>query len=114
MWSKLRDELIGLVGPGGIAALLNRSLKLAQRDFPQLSGVGTRPDLSLTGLAEALNGTGDAESEAVCTALIETFLGLLVSLMGEDLGLRPVRKLWPGIAFGEPAPGSNERDERDP
>jgi hypothetical protein len=110
VWGKLRDELTGLVGSGGVAALLSRSLVLAQRDFPQLGVVVTRPDLPLAGLADALNGTRAAESEAVCTALIEQLLGLLVSLMGEDLGLRPVRKLWPGIDFAEEDPGSTERD----
>ena len=111
VWGSLCDELTGLVGRGGVAALLSRSLVLAQRDFPQLGGVETRPDLPLAGLTEALNGASAAESEAACTALIEELLGLLVSLMGEDLGLRPVRKLWPGIDFDEEAPGFTEGDE---
>lgn len=108
---RLREELTGLIGAGGVEALIGRALAQAQRDFPQLNGVEARPDTCFTGLPEALNGTSAEEAEAATTAVIERFLDLLVSLVGEDLGLRPVRKLWPGIALDEAGPGSIGRNE---
>jgi hypothetical protein len=43
--------------------------------------------------------------------VIETFLALMVSLVGEDLGLRPVRKLWPEVASGDGGSDFHERVE---
>jgi hypothetical protein len=43
--------------------------------------------------------------------VIETFLGLMVSLVGENLGLRPVRKLWPEVASGDAGSDYHEKVE---
>jgi hypothetical protein len=97
---KLRDELTGLIGAGGVGALAGRALRLAQQRHPHLNGVHTDPEACFRGLAAALEGINATEAEAAGTAVIETFLALLVSLVGEDLGLRPVGKLWPEVASG--------------
>ena len=97
----LRDELTELIGAGGVGALVRRALTLAQRSSPLLAGVEARQDGSLVGLAEALGGSASAqEVEAAGAALLDSLIGLLVSLMGEELGLRPVRRLWPGLDLG--------------
>jgi hypothetical protein len=93
----LRDELRDLIGAGGVAALAGRALHLAQRETAPLKAVQAQSDGSLTGLAEALRSAEAPEAEAAGAALIDHFLGLLVALMGEDLGLRPVRRRWPGV-----------------
>jgi hypothetical protein len=93
----LRDELRDLIGVGGVAALADRALHLAQRESARLEGVQAHPDGSFTGLAEALRSAEAPEAEAAGAALIDHFLGLLVALMGEDVGLRPVRRRWPGV-----------------
>jgi hypothetical protein len=103
---RLRDELSGLIGAGGVNALAGRALRLAQQRHPPLSGVQTGPQACFHGLAAVLEGIDAAEAEAAGAAVIETFLALMVSLVGEDLGLRPVRKLWPEVASGDWGPTS--------
>jgi hypothetical protein len=108
--AKLRDELTHLIGAGGVGALASRALSLARREFPHLDGV-EGPDGCYTGLVAALEGCGTTEAEAAGLAVIEHFLGLLVSLVGEDLGMTPVHRLWPGIAGGDAASSPTERNE---
>ena len=108
--SKLRGELTGLIGDGGVTALGGRALSLARREYPLLRPVEAGPDMCYTGLPEALEAAGAAEAEAASAALIEHFLGLLVLLVGEDLGLRPVHKLWPEGAVGDAPSGPTEKD----
>lgn len=101
---KLYDELENLVGPGGLSALIRRALNLAEREFPFLGGVTPEADsrLSLRGLPEALRGRDAEEAEAASAAVLAYLVGLLVNLLGEDLGLRPVRKIWPEVTETEP------------
>jgi hypothetical protein len=106
---KLRGELSRLIGAGGVGALAARALRLAQRDFPQLDEV-EGPEGCFTGLVEALEGRSAAEAEAASLAVIEQFLGLLVSLVGEELAMGPVHRQWPGIASGDAASGTTEGD----
>ena len=110
-FSKLRGELTGLIGAGGVTALGGRALSLVQRDFPLLSAVEARLDLCFTGLPEALEGVPAAEAEAASAALIEHFLGLLIALVGDELGLRPVHKLWPEDAVVDASSGATEKDQ---
>jgi hypothetical protein len=98
--ARLREALGELIGTGGVGALLGHAVRLAQRSSPLLEGVVARPDGTLTGLTEALGSGSAPEAEAAGAAVIDHFLTLLVSLMGVDVGLRPVRRLWPGLDLG--------------
>ena len=94
----LRDELETLVGPGGASALNRRARTLATREFPFLD-------------RETGKATQDpGEAEAANAAVLAHLVGLLVNLMGEELGLRPVRRIWPEVASGEAAPRSTETE----
>ena len=101
VFATLRKELSALIGPGGVGALVGRALSLARRESPLLDGVQAHPDGPFTGLAEALGSASASDAEAAGAALIDHFLGLLVSLMGEDVGLRPVRRRWPSVDLDE-------------
>lgn len=107
---KLRDELTGLIGEGGVRALAGRALNLARRGHPRLDRGETGPDTCFDGLAAALDGSSADEAEAAGAAMIESFLGLLVSLVGEDLALLPVRKLWPTLTAQDAASDFDKRD----
>ena len=104
----LRRELSELIGTGGVGALCARALRLAQKRVPLLEGVEARPDGTLAGLVEALGQGSGPEAEDAGAAVIDEFLGLLVSLMGEDVGLRPVRRMWPGLDLGVDFDGETE------
>lgn len=107
---KLSGELEMLVGRGGVAALLGRALNLARREFPFLGAVRVRLDdpVVLEGLREALHGRGPAEAEDASTAVLANVMGLLVNLLGEELGLRPVTSIWPNLLPEAGAPASTE------
>lgn len=112
-WGKLSRELEPLVGKGGADALITRAVHLARRDFAFLGPV--RPavpaPVDFAGLRESLSAREDAEAERAGVSVIQNLLGLLVGLLGEDLGLAPVRKLWPQAAPGASTPPSNERKQ---
>jgi len=96
--AKLHGELVNLVGPGGVHALVGRALHLAQREFPFLGGVVPEegPAGCLKGLEEVLREQDTAEAGASVVAVLAHLIGLLVSFLGHELGLYPVRKIWPG------------------
>lgn len=95
---KLSHELEVLVGAHGLAALAGRALSLARREFDFLAGVRLAEDggFSLTGLRDAL-AARPVEAEAACLSLTSHLAGLLVGLVGEELGLTPVQRAWPGL-----------------
>ena len=93
---KLSGELENLVGPGGAVALVRRARTLAKRESVDGSSGGAAP------------GPGQAEAESA--AVPAHLVGLLVGLLGEELGLRPVRKIWPDVASGEGASSSTETE----
>lgn len=97
VWLRLSAALEPLVGRGGADALIARAVSLARREFPFLGAV--RPALekpgSLTELRESVAAQDAAQAEAAAVAVLERLLGLLVGLLGEELGLKPVRAIWP-------------------
>lgn len=94
---RLQDHLVDLLGAGGVSALLRRALHLAQREEPLLAGVAVsgEPGGCFAGLAESLAASTDEEATAAAAIVITHMLDLLVILLGEELGMKPMRKLWP-------------------
>lgn len=110
---KLSGELETLVGRGGVAALLGRAVNLTKREFPFLAGVRLQTDASpsFEALHESLQGRTPAEADAATVALLANLVGLLINLLGEDLGLRPVVNVWPNVLPGAGPPVSTEIEE---
>lgn len=96
---RLKDDLIDLLGRGGVSALMGRALNLAKRERPLLAGVtlNTESSSCFTGLPEALAASTDEEAAVASSSVLAHLIGLLVTLLGEDLGMQPVRKLWPNV-----------------
>ena len=94
---RLKDHLVGVLGSGGVSALLGRAVHLAKREQPLLAEVAVRgePGACFTGLAESLAGRTDDEANAAAATVLTHLLELLVMLLGEELGMKPIRKLWP-------------------
>ena len=101
---RLGGDLGRMLGAHGVSTLLARALSLAKRDHPILAGVTVEADpASFRALPEALalgRGAGAADAGA---AILAHLWALLVTLLGEELGMQPVYKLWPHLA-----PGSKE------
>lgn len=94
---RLKDHLVDVLGSGGVSAVLRRALHLAQREQPFLAEVAVRgdPAACFTGLAESLAARTDEEATAAAATVLAHMLDLLVVLLGEELGMKPVQKLWP-------------------
>lgn len=110
---RLADELEMLVGRGGVCALFGRAVSLSKREFPYLATIRLQPDapFSFEALRESMWGHDAAEVEAASTSLLANLLGLLVNLLGEDLGLRPVTNVWSDLAPEAASPDSRETEE---
>ena len=95
---KLSDELVDSLGSGGVSALFRRALHLAQREQPLLAAVAVSGEPAacfFTGLAESLAASTDEEATVAAASVLTHVLDLLVILLGEELGMKPMRKLWP-------------------
>lgn len=107
---RLSAVLEPLVGKGGADALIARAVSLARRDFPFLGAV--RHTLTTSGdlaeLRDSLATQDAAQAEAAAVAVLERLLGLLIGLLGEELGLWPVRAIWPDITEGVQVPPSKD------
>lgn len=110
---KLSGELETLVGRGGVAALLGRAVNLTRREFPFVASIRLQADapVSFDAFHESLRGRSPAEAEAAGVALLANLVGLLVNLLGEDLGLRPVTSVWPNVLPDAASPASTETEE---
>ena len=111
--AKLHGELVNLFGPTGVHALLGRALHLARRDFPFLREVVpvVDPGGCLRGLDDSLRGRETAEADASVVAFVGHLISLLVAFLGEELGVYPIRKIWPESGRGaapQPPPEGTE------
>jgi hypothetical protein len=99
---RLKDHLVDLLGAGGVSALLRRALHLAKREQPLLAEVAVsgEPAECFIGLAGSLAASTDEAATAAAATVLAHMLGLLVMLLGEELGMKPIRKLWPQATSG--------------
>jgi hypothetical protein len=108
----LHDRLAPLISSSGFQALMGRALQLASRDFPFLAAVTVVPRLgcSLAGMPQAVQGRAPEEVTEALTAVLAQFIWLLVVFIGENLGLRKVREVWPEVPFDRTdSPAGTER-----
>jgi hypothetical protein len=57
--------------------------------------VSGEPGACFSGLADSLPADTDEEATTAATALLAHTLDLLVTLLGDDLGTKPIQRLWP-------------------
>lgn len=102
-WRSVADTLAPVIGELGVVALFDRSLHLAEIEFPWLSTTrrGARLE-SLTGnLRLCLAAREDADPDGVAAASsahICIFAELLALLIGQALSERLLQPAWPGPA----------------
>jgi hypothetical protein len=104
VYEKLDLQFAPLVGSAGFQALLARSAKLLQGEFP---GLGKSAAVeSSTSLRECLRAQDPETIAATAAGLFGAFLGLLKTFIGERLTTEVLRRAWPAIgnsAFKEEA-----------
>lgn len=109
-WRQLHDGLEPLVGSGGADALIARAANLSKREFPFLGTVRPTPgaQADFTAIRDSLTSQEAAQAEAASVAVLERLLELLTGLLGEELGLWPVRAIWPDAVRAASARRSND------
>jgi hypothetical protein len=101
VFEKLRLNLTTLMGNVGFRALLSRSLALARTEVPELRSVQVKDDGFFAGMDELGAQAGPEKTAQANAILLTSFLGLLVTFIGENLTLRLVRQIWPKLPLGD-------------
>jgi hypothetical protein len=92
-----------IISQRGVAALYKRSLYLIRSDLPWLKTVyeGALVPGDFMPLHAALSAQTAADALAGTSALLTTFHGLLVSLIGDSLTERLLRSIWDTPSSGD-------------
>jgi hypothetical protein len=93
---RLRERLAVLLGATGFDALWARAMHMAQPKFR--SGDGTAAEESFppraSGLHTAMRGRDAAVVQHNLVAAFASFITLLFTFIGEELGFRFIRQIW--------------------
>ena len=110
LWLELDAALSPIIGPRGVAALIQRSLHLASAVHPWLSArqPGGPATLDAAALVSLLAQRSSDDAAAAAETFLQTFHGLLTSLIGGSLTERLLRAAW-----GPPEPSSNTSSTQD-
>jgi hypothetical protein len=110
---RLRERLAVLLGATGFDALWARALHLAQPKFR--SGDDTAAEESFpprsSGLHAAMRGRDSAMIQYNLVVAFASFIRLLFTFIGEELGFRFIRQIWPNLppdAAEAPAEGATQ------
>jgi hypothetical protein len=100
VYDKLPVYLAPLVGSAGVQALLVRSAKLVQDQFPCLAEAAILE--SSTRLRECLRAQEPAVAREAAVAFFGTFFALITTFIGERLTTEMLRSAWPTIEGAAP------------
>lgn len=97
IWEKMAGKFAPLIGPGSISLLFSRSVESNRAAFSWLPPV---PDRALAGALAALELSFEdrqaSEVIAAMHAMLNTFIGLLATLIGARLTFQFLRSAFPG------------------
>ena len=102
----LLRELKPVIGELAACALYARSLHLAKASFPRATPLPKTHDELLAPLHKELTSRSSIEAQRGSRALLNALVDLLVSLIGEPLTHKLLRKAWAGAdaPTAEPKP----------
>jgi hypothetical protein len=109
---KLRPRFAMLMGSIGFRSLLGRALALAATEVPWLRAVQVRADSTFEGLDVHAAKLPLEEVTEGRVVLIAQLLGLLVALIGENLTLRLLGDVWPGLSLDDLDLGAGAKNEK--
>lgn len=104
-WQEIDAVLSPILGHGGVAALYKRSLYLTGSAHPWLSHMreGEQTDMDLAELESAIARQSSADAYSAGGTLLQTFNGLLASMVGPALTERLLRPVWNHLLSGPSA-----------
>jgi len=99
---RLRSVMTPLIGERGYAALIARSLALAQPGGGSL--VAAPPaaggTVALASAAPGAQQPDPAQVREAAVAVVGSFISLLLTFIGEELTRRALQRGWPDLDFG--------------
>jgi hypothetical protein len=104
VYDQFASRLTPLIGEAGVRSIFTRSATLMQADFAFLteSAIDRSVDGVPTQIWEALKAQEPAMARKALEALLTTFAGLLINLIGERLAWRLLFDLSPEALSGGP------------
>ena len=104
-WQEVDAVLSPILGHGGVTALYRRSLYLTGLAHPWLSHThkGEQTDMDLAELKSAITRQSSADAYSAGGALLQSFNGLLASMVGPALTERLLRPVWNHLLSGPSA-----------
>lgn len=104
-WQEIDAVLSPILGHGGVAALYRRSLYLTGSAHPWLSHMhmGDQTDMDLAELKSIITQQSRADASSAGSTLLQTFNGLLASMVGPALTERLLRPVWNHLLSGPSA-----------
>lgn len=101
---ELAPVLANLVGPVGLRAMEGRALRVTRATHPVLTRVevGNGADGVIAGLSALAREVEAEELAPAATDLVARLIELLVSLMGEPIALRMLRRVRPDLQMDDP------------
>ena len=95
-YDDLAKVLAPVIGDIGVAAMTDRALHLAARQYPWLPAPEPGfADTPFTQVIDTLKRQDPTEATAAAAAVLATILGLLATFIGEPLAARLVQQAWP-------------------
>jgi len=95
-WRDVHTALSPIIGHGGVMALFKRSVSMTRATHPWLASV--QEELEQPGdfaaLQAALSQQTSAEAAAGNSAVLQKFIDILTSLIGESLAERLLSSVW--------------------
>jgi hypothetical protein len=103
MYLRLRARLSVFLGPHGFDSLWARAMVLEGQILPDAgSDGGSVLPPSLQGLQASVRERTRSEGEAMVVAAFASFISLLFTFIGPDLGLRVLRLVWTELPWDAP------------
>jgi len=93
-WERLAAQLSPLIGETGLCALYARALRLAMPQYPFPAPTTGSIAVFLATLRENLASADTQTASEANAALLDTFTGLLASLIGNSLTVRQMHAAW--------------------
>jgi hypothetical protein len=99
------EALAPIIGRRGVAALYRRSVHLASQTYPWLAAAQAEVPtaMDVAPLTTALTGQNSKDASAAGALLLQTFYGLLTTLVGPSLTERLLRSVWANFLSGSAA-----------
>lgn len=95
-WRKVYAALSPIIGHGGVMALFKRSVSMMRTTHPWLASMQEEFEQSgdFVALQAAFSQQASAEAAAANRAVLQEFIDILTSLIGESLAERLLSPIW--------------------